>query len=135
MNIVRTILAGLITVSLMLAPGLSARVAKHDNAAITMHASADAGTDATVGMSDCMKAMAGDAAAGDATKGDCKCCDTKSKCPDQANCMTKCCKVLGMVKPAGKRIALTTVQYRHAEPTKPPDWLSTPPAPPPRSQS
>lgn len=133
MNIVRTMLALLITVSLMLAPGLSAVAAKHQNAATTTHASVDAGTGTTMDMSDCMQAMAGDAAAGDATKGDCKCCDTKSNCPDQANCMTKCCKVLGMVKRAGKRIALTTSQYGHVETAKPPDWLRTPPAPPPRS--
>ncbi len=133
MNIVRTILAVLIAVSLALAPGLSAVAAAHENAATTVPASADAGANASTELSDCMKAMAGDAATGDATKGGCTCCDTKSKCPDQATCMSKCCKVLAVVKPAGKRIALTTIQYRHAEPAKPPEWLSTPPAPPPRS--
>ena len=133
MNIVRTMLAGLIAVSLALAPGLSAVAAVHANAATTVHASAGIATDATMDMSDCMKAMAGEAAAGDATKGGCQCCETKSKCPDQATCMSQCCKVLAMVMPAGKRIALTTIQYRHAEPAKPPEWLSTPPAPPPRS--
>lgn len=82
-------------------------------------------------MSDCMKAMQGDGA--DTSKSDCKCCDTKSKCPDTANCMTKCCKVIGAFKPAGKLMMLTAMVYRQAEPAKPPEWLRTPPAPPPRS--
>lgn len=82
-------------------------------------------------MSDCMKAMQANGA--DTSKIDCKCCDTKQKCPDAASCMTKCCKVLGMVKPAGKTVAIMAIQYRHAETAKPPDWLNTPPAPPPRS--
>lgn len=99
-----------------------------------MHASMDGATVAAVAddtMSDCMKAMQAEGV--DTSNSGCKCCDTKQKCPDAANCMTKCCKVLGMLKPAGKMIALTAVQYRQAEPAKPPEWLSTPPAPPPRS--
>lgn len=82
-------------------------------------------------MSDCMKAMGGDGA--DTSKSDCTCCDTQNKCPDTANCMTKCCKVIGALKPAGKMIPLSTVAYRQAEPAKPPEWLRTPPAPPPRT--
>ena len=82
-----------------------------------------------------MKAMQskGDGAADDTSKGDCKCCDTKSKCPDTANCMTKCCKVIGALKPAGKIVALTLVAYLQAEPAKPPNWVSSPPFTPPRS--
>ena len=137
MNIVRTILAVLITISLTLAPGVSAVAAVHENAApTTMSASADTGMAmADTDTSDCMKAMQGkgDGVIGDSANGDCKCCDTKSKCPDTASCMTKCCKAIGALKPAGKMIAVSTVAYRHAEPAKPPNWVSTPPAPPPRS--
>lgn len=94
-----------------------------------------AGMESSSDMSDCMKMMH---AAGDkttTTKGDgnCKCCDTQHKCPDTANCMTKCCKVIGALKPAGKLHALTSIAYRQAEPAKPPEWLRTPPAPPPRT--
>ena len=92
-----------------------------------MMMSADAGMD----MSDCMKAM--NAGAGTSEKSDCKCCDTKHKCPDTTNCMTKCCKVIGALKPAGKIVALTMVAYRQAEPAKPPNWVSSPPFTPPRS--
>lgn len=82
-------------------------------------------------MSDCMKAMQGNV--GEVPKGNCKCCDSKQQCPDTANCMTKCCKVIGALKPAGKIMMLTAMVYRQAEPAKPPEWLRTPPAPPPRS--
>jgi hypothetical protein len=82
-------------------------------------------------MTDCMKAMSG--SANEAPKGACKCCDTKSKCPDTAGCMSKCCKVLGALKPASKVIGLTIVQYHQTERAKPPNWVSIPPAPPPRS--
>lgn len=88
---------------------------------------ADAGMD----MSDCMKAMHD--GSGTSEKTHCKCCDTQNKCPDNANCMTKCCKVVGAVKPQGKIIAVATIAYRQAEPAKPPEWLRIPPAPPPRS--
>ena len=105
MNIVRTILAVLITISLTLAPGVSAFAAVHENAApTTMSASADTNMAmADMDMSDCMEAMnsRGAGVAGNSSSGDCKCCDAKHKCPDSANCMTKCCKVIGALKPAG----------------------------------
>ena len=131
MNIVRTILSVLITISLTLAPGAAAFAATHERAAPTTTAAADTNMAmAGMDMSDCMKAMGGSSSS---DKSDCKCCDTKSKCPDTANCMTKCCKVIGALKPAGKMIAVLTVAYRQAEPAKPPNWVSTPPAPPPRT--
>ena len=138
MNIVRTILAILITISLTLAPGVSAVAAVHENGApTTTSASADTSTAMTdVDMSDCMKAMHAKSVGGSDTstsKSGCKCCDTKHQCPDSANCMTKCCKVIGALKPAGKIVALTMVAYHQAEPAKPPNWVSSPPFTPPRS--
>lgn len=133
LNLIRIIFALLISLSLTLAPGASAFAALQFSGATTP-SSMDAGemsADAGMDMSDCMKAMGG--GAGSSEKSDCKCCDTQNKCPDTANCMTKCCKVIGALKPAGKMIPLSTVAYRHAEPAKPPEWLRTPPAPPPRT--
>ena len=134
MNIFRTIFAVLIALSLTLAPGVSAiAVAVADEIAASSTISASADTDmamADMDMSDCMKAMG---VSGAADKSDCKCCDAKSKCPDTANCMTKCCKAIGALKPAGKILAVSIVAYRQTEPAKPPSWVSTPPAPPPRS--
>jgi hypothetical protein len=124
--ILRAALAILIALSLTLAPVASAFAAAQPSELHTTMMSVDAGMD----MSDCMKAMG---TSGSSDKSDCKCCDTKHKCPDGANCMTKCCKVIGALKPAGKLIAVSAVAYRHAEPAKPPNWVSTPPAPPPRS--
>lgn len=134
MKLVRIILALLISLSLTLAPGASALAAMQASA--TGHGVDDAsvGMKQSAEMSDCMKMMQ---ATGDETTtkhdGSCKCCDTQNKCPDTANCMTKCCKVIGALKPPGKPFLLSSIAYQQAEPAKPPDWLSTPPAPPPRS--
>ena len=134
LNALSTILAILISISLTFAPGASAFAATHERVAPTMGVSADSDTAmAGMDMSDCMKAMSGGGTANSSSKSDCKCCDTKSKCPDQATCVTKCCKVIGALKSAGTMIAIATIQYRRAEPAKPPNWVSTPPAPPPRS--
>ena len=127
MNIVRTILAVLVTISLAFAPGASAFTSHHQNDPHAAMMSADAATD----MTDCMKAMGGDA--GHVDKSDCKCCDAKSTCPDSANCTSKCCKVIAALKPAGKIVPLVQIAYRQMEPAKPPNWLSSPPFTPPRS--
>ncbi len=135
MKLVRIILALLISLSLTLAPGASALAAMQ--ASTTPHGvdHASAGMEISADMSDCMKMMQ---AAGHETNpskhdGGCKCCDTQNKCPDTANCMTKCCKVIGALKPPGKPFLLSSIAYQQAEPAKPPEWLRTPPAPPPRS--
>ncbi len=135
MNIVRIIIALLISLSLTLAPGASALAAMQASTTARVVDHASVGMEMSADMSDCMKMMQ---AAGDETTtikhdGSCKCCDTQNKCPDTANCMSKCCKVIGAVKPATKMIALSSIGYRLAEPAKPPEWLQTPPAPPPRS--
>lgn len=133
LNLVRIIFALLISLSLTLAPGASAFAALQSGGATT-HSSMAAGEmsgETSADMSDCMKAMGG--GAGSSKTSDCTCCDTQNKCPDAANCMTKCCKVIGALKPAGKMLPLSTVAYRQAAPAKPPEWLRTPPAPPPRT--
>ncbi len=86
-------------------------------------------------MPDCMAKMqaAGDEAPMTKGDGSCMCCDTQHKCADAVNCMTKCYKVLGAIKPSGKTVVLKRIAYRPAEPDKPPEWLRTPPAPPPRT--
>ena len=77
-------------------------------------------------MADCHKAMK--------TSGDCPCCDTKAKCPSDAACMTMCCKIVGAALSDATRVALhTTVHGRPGEPEKPPEWVSKPPSPPPRT--
>lgn len=139
LTILRTILALLITLSLAVAPLGSAWAAAqshgslstaHQQRAVPMDHAAMSG-ESSADMSDCMKAM--NAGAGTPEKSDCTCCDTKHKCPDTANCMTKCCKVIGAIKPVSKFIALSRIAYRQAEPAKPPEWLRTPAAPPPRT--
>ena len=127
MNIIRTIMAALVTISLTLGPGVWAFASQHQN---DPHA-AMMSSDATMDMTDCMKAMGGDP--GHVDKSDCRCCDVKSKCPNRADCMSKCCKVIGALKPAGKIVLLTQIAYRQTEPAKPPNWRSSPPFTPPRS--
>jgi hypothetical protein len=131
LSVVRTILAILITISLTLAPGASAFAATDGRVAMPMDHAAMPSVDMPDDMSDCMKAM--QSGASDSSKSHCKCCDTQNKCPDSATCMTKCCKVIGALKPTGKIITLTPIAYRQAEPAKPPEWLRPPPAPPPRT--
>ena len=81
--------------------------------------------DAAADMADCHKAMK--------TSGDCPCCDTKAKCPADAACMTKCCKVLGTFTGMTRLARHTKVHDRPGEPEMPPEWLSKPPSPPPRT--
>ena len=141
LNFVRTILVVLISLSLAVTPTASTWAAAPGNAESheqSAGVTGQPGVDhaalsdvAGMDMSDCMKAM--QASAGDPSKSDCKCCDAKHKCPDTANCMAKCCKVIGALKSAGKVMTLTAMVYRRVQPAKPAEWLRTPPAPPPRS--
>ena len=127
----RIILAVFIAISLVVTPLTSALAAMHGTGMPGMTTSADANMD----MFDCMKAMAGaqDKAPTDTSKGDCTCCDTKHKCPDAANCMTKCCKIIGALRPAARIEQLVFVLYQLPAPERPPDWISAPPFTPPRS--
>lgn len=131
LNLVRIIFALLISLSLTLAPGASAAL---QFGGATTHSSMAAGEisgETSADMSDCMKAMGG--GVGSSEKSDCTCCDTQNKCLDTANCMTKCSKVIGELKPVGNLFSLTSIAYRQTEPAEPPEWLRTPPAPPPRT--
>jgi hypothetical protein len=125
LSIIRTVLAVLIAISLALAlgPGASAFAVAHESDMAAMVPNAEAGMD----MPDCHKAMGGTTSTG------CKCCDTKSKCPDQATCLLKCFKVIGAITSPAKTARLVRVRYRPSEPEKPPNWARTPPFPPPRS--
>lgn len=140
MKLVRIILALLISLSLTLAPGASALAAMQASTTMpstTTHGvdHVSAGKEQSADMPDCMKLMQAtdDTTAPTKRDGSCTCCDTQNKCPDIANCMTKCCKVIGALKPSGKLLLLNSIAYQQAEPAKPPKWLRTPPGPPPRS--
>jgi hypothetical protein len=119
LSIIRTVLAVLIAISLALGPGASAFAVAHESDMAAMVPNAE--------MPDCHKAMGGTTGTG------CKCCDTKSKCPDQATCLLKCFKVIGAITSPAKTARLVRVRYRPSEPEKPPNWARTPPFPPPRS--
>lgn len=131
LSFIRTILALLIAVSLAVSPMTSAMAAMHDSTAQskTVEPAAD------VAISDCMKAMghAQDTGAADPAKSDCDCCQIKSKCPEMASCMTKCCKVIGFVRSAARIATVAFLIYQLPAPDKPPEWTSQPPSPPPRS--
>lgn len=122
-------LSMLIALALAIMPVVSAQAAAR--ASSILAASADTSTEVAMtvvaDMADCHRAM------GDATNGDCSCCDTKSTCADQGACMAKCCKVVGVVRPATHIAELVRFSYQPAVPDKPPSWSSEPPAPPPRS--
>jgi hypothetical protein len=123
LGIIRTILAISISIALAFAPAASSIAAPDGSGMEKMGVEAGAGME---GM-DCPKAMGGGATS------ECKCCDTKSPCPDQAICMTKCGKLLEMVRLPVKAELLVSVGYLPFAPEKPPNWGSTPPSPPPRS--
>ena len=136
--ICRIMLVCWIALSVALAPIASALASMHVGQGASGHkagghaqsasqptAVADATAD-MADMADCHKAMK--------TSGDCPCCDTKAKCPSDAACMAKCCKIVGAALSDTTRLALhPTVHGRPGEPEKPPEWVSKPPSPPPRT--
>lgn len=131
MDILRRLLAVLISVGLVISPvGAATNAMSHGSDMTAVAATMDPGADAAdsefaaTDMADCQKSMAACDRSG---------CNAKSKCPDQTTCMTKCCKVLSTVGPAAVLIILPEMQYRLSEPAKPPAWVNAPPAPPPRS--
>jgi hypothetical protein len=128
----RSIVAILVALSLSLAPISSAWAAKQMLASMDLMKSAGTVV-ADDSMSDCMKAM-------QARKPDnaqhCPCCDTASKtsCPDDGACLAKCSvHVIAVLTPAVAGPWATGGHDSPAVPQKPPDWLSSPPAPPPRT--
>ena len=129
MNLRRIIFVYWIALSVAVAPISSAWTSMHGmmgHAAVAQHAMADADTAMDMAdMADCHKAMK--------SSGDCPCCDSKAKCPPDAACMTKCCKVLGAALVTARLTVPRMVHARPAEPEKPPEWVSKPPSPPPRT--
>ena len=121
-----------IALSVAVAPMASAWASMHAVSVSVGHAesispatgASDAASD-MADMADCHKAMK--------TSGDCPCCDSKAKCPPDAACMTKCCKVLGAALVTARLTVPPMVHARPAEPEKPPKWVSKPPSPPPRT--
>jgi len=120
----------MIALSLTLAPVTSAvaamqmRAQAHDDMA--MQSGAD---DA---MSDCMKAMGKTVPA---KTSDCPCCDTHHKmpCQDMQVCLAKCAnQALAVATPAVEPRRVTMRVVALTDRNKPPDWLSGPPAEPPR---
>ena len=137
LNVRRIMLVCWIALSVAVAPIASAwasmhvgqgvsghKVGGHEQSASQPTAAADAAGN-TADMADCHKAMK--------TSGDCPCCDTKAKCPSDAACMTKCCKVIGAALSPARFTLHPMVHGRPAEPDKPPEWVSKPPSPPPRT--
>ena len=128
----RIILVCWIALSVAVAPIASAWASMNSGKVASGHelnapdhtAASDAAMD-TADMADCHKAVK--------TSGDCPCCDTKAKCPADAACKTKCCKVLGTFTGMTRLARHTKVHDRPGEPEKPPEWLSKPPSPPPRT--
>jgi hypothetical protein len=123
LGIIRTILAISLSFALAFAPVASSFAAPHGSGMEKMRVDAGIGMD---GM-DCQKSIGG------GINSDCKCCDTKSMCPDQAACMTKCGNLLGVVRLPVKIALLVSVRYLRVAPEKPPNCGSSPPSPPPRS--
>ena len=66
----------------------------------------------------------------------CPCCDTQPKapCSDKCDCLLKCgTLMLGVLLVSAESRPDAPGHNRPAEPEKPPDWISGPPAPPPRT--
>jgi hypothetical protein len=62
----------------------------------------------------------------------CPCCDTKATCSADT-CGLQCHKLQATLAAAPKVLTFTLVLATPADPQKPPDWLSRPQLPPPRS--
>ena len=81
-------------------------------------------------MTDCEKMMR---EAGQSTgKSDCPCCDDKSACPPDL-CVFKCFKIFGTTALSKVTAQLAPLQFQRDKPDRPPDWISAPQPPPPRT--
>lgn len=122
MRHLRHLLLLLIAVSLVAAPIASAWAAARASTAMVA-----TGADVAA-MADCQKSGMASMA------GDCECCDSKSKCPDAAACLKKCSsQVVGYLMAGCRTIFVSIDANMRAEAAEPPDWMSAPPAPPPRA--
>ena len=137
LNVRRITLVCWIALSVAVAPIASAWASMHAGQGVSGHkaggheqsigqpsVAADAAAD-MADMADCHKTMK--------SASDCPCCDTKAKCPSDAACMTKCCKVIGAALSPARYILHPMVHGRPGEPEKPPEWVSKLPSPPPRT--
>ena len=128
----RIMLVCWIALSVAVAPIASARASMHAGQSNSGHEEGvsqptpAAGTTMDMAdMADCHKAMK--------SSSDCPCCDAKAKCPADAPCMVKCCKVLGTFIGMTRLVRLAIEHDRPGEPEQPPEWASKPPSPPPRA--
>ncbi len=129
----RAIIALLIGLAIAIAPG-NAAWASIKTVTSSRSVTADAGAAATADMTDCEKMMR--AATHQGPKGtgkaDCPCCVTQNACPPDL-CVFKCFKVFGtFVTPDAVR-ALASLRFLRDNPDRPPDWIDSPQAPPPRA--
>jgi hypothetical protein len=122
----RTIIALMIALAVAITPvgAASATVARHTaNSATGPHAAT-----AMADMDDCAKSMAGL----DKQKGDCPCCESKSTCPPEL-CPLKLYKVFVTLEPSPLVVHPMVDQFSMRATKRPPDWLSAPQPPPPRT--
>ena len=128
----RIILAILIALSLTFAPITSAWAAMQTRASLDSTAVLATPVDVEA-MSDCMKAMQAQQPA----KGfDCPCCDspTKAPCLDGGVCLAKCSVNVFAAFTLSADYSRPIIRHdRPGDPHIPPDWATSPPAPPPRA--
>lgn len=131
MNVVKTIFALFIALTVVGAPLGSAWAALRIIGSPLQAALIDTSTSAAVTMVDCEKMMA--KSPGLATKdADCPCCDTKSACPPDA-CPMKIFKVFGIDHRIAGYEKPRSSELRSLSSLKPPDWMDCPQPPPPRA--
>ena len=127
MPVLRAIFAIVIALSVAVAPVTVAWAALRMGTEMQMVASAQMAADSD--MADCHRTMK------PAPAKDCSCCDTQPKapCSDKTDCLLKCgTLMLGVLLVSDDSVPDTLAHSRPADPQKPPDWTSRPPAPPPR---
>jgi len=127
------ILAALVALSLVTAPIGAAMAAAHATMAVgseqSIHIMND---DASVdhadmpGMGDCAKMV------GSTHKPKCPCCDIAVPCSADL-CLAKCFKLFGTEELPRALSRLKASLQRPFEPERPPDWVTAPQLPPPRS--
>jgi len=127
-SVFRTTFAIVIALSAALAPVTLGRAAMQMRTQMLAAAAADMAAHAD--MADCHGTTKPAAAK------DCPCCDTqpKASCSDKCDCLLKCgTLMLGVFLVSTESRSPAPGHSQPAEPQKPPDWTSGPPAPPPRA--
>jgi hypothetical protein len=133
LKLVRAIVALLVGLAIAFSPVGAAWASIKVNATPSQHvvgAVATSDAAATAGMTDCEKMMR---AAGQSTsKSDCLCCEDKNACPPDL-CVFKCFKIFGTTALSKVAVQLAPLQFQPDKPDRPPDWISAPQPPPPRT--